>query len=661
LTLASNAATSVGDFIKRIASLPLEDDGQTKWAVRIQNEIKNRLQGLTAWDVQQREIQAYVGELVQAADHARNLTNDFFHAQLASAEVMIPAMKALQPDSPTSAINLLDDYVSKGMGTLGQGFSRVQNGAFAELASTIDQGAAMADKVRCAVARPAAIIAGLSRDLGALSGSGPGAIAKLANQLTSATDLAPKLDDLKNAIPDAKLFSVLPLRELIAALNADTGELARNQIPAVTQATLPDHFEQVWEWTTKVASKDFGFVAFKVSDDAESQVKLHISSVTRIDTPKSEAEARQPHGTVTTRGFLGYWDEQTKQADTSATVPAFDLVILGLIDVAFYYVEFSSQAAIGGSPTTKLTPHMGPIEFLGPLKFVKTLESFLSSLLGDAFHVELTPDHIEIGFDLIFPPITVGACTLRNVAVGASLRLSFTNQPLRFGFNFARKKRRCELAVMCFGGTAFLEVGLLSDGTKELEGALEFGGILAFDVGVAYGELYLLAGFHFRITNTLTDLSGYLRAGGDLYVLELIHASVEFILAGKYRTEALPGGGNRHQIYGICTITVSIDLFLFSAHVSISMEKKIDGSSDSGSQQAKLRRSSVFQFASSRREVEADVEPLPVAYFERDWRDVRGRFPYPESKPTEIPAAIDAWDRDYWSQFGFGQAAPQGV
>jgi hypothetical protein len=85
-----------------------------------------------------------------------------------------------------------------------------------------------------------------------------------------------------------------------------------------------------------------------------------------------------------------------------------------------------------------------------------------------------------------------------------------------------------------------------------------------------------MAGVYFRISSSETTLSGYIRAGGNLSVLGLIHASVEFLLMVTYQKR-----GDRSVLYGSCTITISIDLFMFSMDVDITMEKTIAGSSSS--------------------------------------------------------------------------------
>ena len=50
---------------------------------------------------------------------------------------------------------------------------------------------------------------------------------------------------------------------------------------------------------------------------------------------------------------------------------------------------------------------------------------------------------------------------------------------------------------MCFDGRGFFLAALAGDGSCGLQGALEFGGRLVFDFGIALGGLYVMAGFCF--------------------------------------------------------------------------------------------------------------------------------------------------------------------
>jgi hypothetical protein len=652
-----NTAEQFYEKVKNVDTLLSKDPAQN-WAGRLQSELTTRLAALPSWEAKRREITAYLDELRNAGQQADQFGNQFFHAQVAEAEAVIPALKAMGNGSAIQPIQHLQDYLAKGMGDLGKGLSRVQNGAFARLNQAIDQGAAMADQVRCAVARPAAIVAGISRDLGALVGNGPDAINKLANQIGNLpAEQKPTLDDLKNAIPDAKLFSVLPLRDIIKALT-QAGAIAKNQLPVINLKNLPDHFEQTWEWTTAVSSQSFGILDFKV-EEYQYPASLHISSVTRVDTPKvdlsntSSVDLKKLRGTITLRGLLGFWDEQAKKAAPETDLPAFHLVILGMIDVAFKSVEFSAEGPINETPKPSINPKIGDIQFQGPLKFVATLQEYLKSLLGDVFKLDITPEQLLVGFNIGPLGFAIGVVAIDNVAIGAALILSFTNKPLRFRFNFCSFDEPFTLTVMCFGGRGFFQAELATDGYRDLQGAIEFGGALDFSVpALAHGDLYVMAGFYFRLTNSQTDLSGYFRAGGNLYVLGLVHVSAEFLLAGRYRKE-----GSANNIYGIASLTISIDLFMFSFDVSVTMEKRIAGSSDSSSQsQSALDdRRPLFHFASFNRLADETQQPIgEKSYFARDFRPTPGRFDF---DPRNAETSMSDWNQAYWSQFDFECAA----
>jgi hypothetical protein len=210
---------------------------------------------------------------------------------------------------------------------------------------------------------------------------------------------------------------------------------------------------------------------------------------------------------------------------------------------------------------------------------------------------------------------------LRNISLGVGLRLSLGEAPLRFDFNFSSWEKPFELTVMCFGGRGGFRAALYSDGNREIEGFLEFGGSLAFDVVIASGGLYVMAGVYFKLNGNSTELAGYLRAGGTLSVLGLIHASVEFLLMVRYED---PGG----SLYGIAKVTVSIDLFLFSFDVTITMEKRIAGSRPE-------RDNPPIRAGNAR----ADVPPIPPqVYFTSG--PAEGRF-----------ETTEEWNRDYWCQF----------
>jgi hypothetical protein len=114
---------------------------------------------------------------------------------------------------------------------------------------------------------------------------------------------------------------------------------------------------------------------------------------------------------------------------------------------------------------------------------------------------------------------------------------------------------------------------------KALEVSLEFGATAALDIGVASGEVHMMAGIYFSLqrkegsSDLSAILTGYLRLGGSLNVLGIISISVEFNLSFTY-------DGARDKAYGRATLTVSVHVLFFSASVELTVERAFGGSGD---------------------------------------------------------------------------------
>ena len=109
--------------------------------------------------------------------------------------------------------------------------------------------------------------------------------------------------------------------------------------------------------------------------------------------------------------------------------------------------------------------------------------------------------------------------------------------------------------MLIFGGGGFFHVELDTDGLRMLEAAFEFGATAALDIGVASGEVHIMAGIYFAVEKKAipdhgeqmcASLSGYLRCGGSLCVLGLVKISVEFYLSFTYYAARREGEGPGH-------------------------------------------------------------------------------------------------------------------
>ncbi len=223
-----------------------------------------------------------------------------------------------------------------------------------------------------------------------------------------------------------------------------------------------------------------------------------------------------------------------------------------------------------------------PIVFGGDLKFVEELRNAIPpGLFGTGPFLELlnNPPGIRAGFSFALPPITVGVFALKDVSLGAALTLPFlTGKPV-FDFNVSERAHPFLLSVAIFGGGGFFHLQLDTAGVKMLEASFEFGATAALDIGVASGEVHIMAGIYFAMQRKdpgnvlVATLTGYLRLGGSMSVLGIVKISVEFVLSFTY-------DGARDKAYGRATLTVQVEILFFSMAVELTVERAFGGSGD---------------------------------------------------------------------------------
>ena len=108
---------------------------------------------------------------------------------------------------------------------------------------------------------------------------------------------------------------------------------------------------------------------------------------------------------------------------------------------------------------------------------------------------------------------------------------------------------------------------------EQIEAAIEFGGNISLNLGIASGGVYVMAGIYFSYSASQVMLTGYLRCGGYLEVLGLICISIEFYLGFTYLKKD-PSGG---EAWGQATVTVKVEIAFFSKSVSLTVEKRFAG------------------------------------------------------------------------------------
>ena len=113
------------------------------------------------------------------------------------------------------------------------------------------------------------------------------------------------------------------------------------------------------------------------------------------------------------------------------------------------------------------------------------------------------PLGVHAGLAIGLPPAGVGVFALKNIAFSAGLTIPFLDGKPVVDFGFARRDNPFLLAVSLFGGGGFFHIELDTDGIRMLEAAFEFGAVAALDIGVASGEVHIMAGIYFKMEKQL--------------------------------------------------------------------------------------------------------------------------------------------------------------
>jgi hypothetical protein len=207
-----------------------------------------------------------------------------------------------------------------------------------------------------------------------------------------------------------------------------------------------------------------------------------------------------------------------------------------------------------------------------------------------------SPTQVTAGFAIPIPTVAVGVLTIQNIAFGAALTIPFTGKPARVRFNFSEREDPFIVTVLGLGGGGFFAIALGLDGMELLEMSIEVGASVALDFGVASGEVHAFAGLYFKLeripaTDTVAEhdqasLTGYVRLGGSLDVLGIVSVSIELYLGLTYK--AAP----ENELWGQATLTIEVEVLLFSASYSFSVERRIAGGSSSSSANVPLMAAS---------------------------------------------------------------------
>lgn len=254
-----------------------------------------------------------------------------------------------------------------------------------------------------------------------------------------------------------------------------------------------------------------------------------------------------------------------------AELKDFALVLLPgapLTRFAFDHLSFRG----GSSGKTEVDVVIQDIEFLGMLGFIETIKELIPlDGFSDPPYVDVSPEGVEAGFSLELPNVAIGVFALSNMALAADVRVPFLGEAVTVGFSFCSRERPFTLQVTFIGGGGWFLMRLAPDGLQVLELGLEAGATLSVDFGVASGSVSAMIGVYMRLEGEGGSLTGYFRLRGEVDVLGLITASIELYLALTYD---FPTG----KMIGEASLTIKVEVFLFSASVTVRAERQFAGS-----------------------------------------------------------------------------------
>jgi hypothetical protein len=351
---------------------------------------------------------------------------------------------------------------------------------------------------------------------------------------------------------DATLLGGIKLSEIVQA----SLSLAGAEVPKLVSRDFPDRVEASFDWDTQVQASDTRKLIIPNADPGEPGTRLIMSGVVR--TPLDPA--------------------QPASFQASAVMNNFKVNLFGFVILWFEELSFKTKSGQKPDVSVQMRPGDDAVAFGGPLEFVNALRRYIpSNGFSDPPALLVTPSGISASYSLNLPAVEVGVFALSNVAIGASFSLPFDGAPAVVRFAFSAREHPFSLTVSLLGGGGFFAIAVSSHGVNEIEAALEFGAVVAINLGVASGSVEVKAGVYFHWRELPSDkgsveLAGYVRIHGELCVLAIISVALTFNLQLGYQKE-----GDRSIVYGEASLTVEIDILMFSTSVSVRCRREFSG------------------------------------------------------------------------------------
>lgn len=451
------------------------------------------------------------------------------------------------------AFSIASQFVTAGFQELKDGVNNYVNAGQVYLQKAKDEAAAaLAAPVETtgALIAPYLGIDGISKHLGPFGGD----IAKLASGTFDPKQF------FKGAFP--KLLGSIDLASLLQPLTKFPGQLPKamkittNRVGAVVTTTMDWHPDLGDDPILKVFTAS---VRPKPSDSPiPATLDLHGRFV---------ADAQHPENST---------------YEITGDLRNFTLNLLGTGPLRVLELQFNRLAFRSASgEKADLDVDIRNTKFHGPLEYIAKLQKFLKS---NGIRVDVAGSGIRADADIALPNIGLGALTIKNVKIAVGLSIPFDGKPVRANFAFSSREDPFVLTVSLFGGGGFIGMRVGGERIEMFEASLEFGASVSLDFGVASGSITVMGGVYFKLeamkddtgkTYDSVQLTAYIRLTGELDVLGVVTVTIEFYLELSFVSG---GPGQAGRLFGRGTLTIEVDVTLYSDTVEITVERTFAGS-----------------------------------------------------------------------------------
>ena len=493
---------------------------------------------------------------------SQQLDQPSFYPTLAQAEVNIPAIaQLLQPGAAgTTNITLDPDYLAAGFPPANATGHPNAPSIYLRLTQAVPMDFSGSGDKSGGVVSPSLNIMGLSRTLGTVGGDPTltGANQKPFADLQQG-NFNPQ--SIFAGMSSAKLLGTIPLTDIIPLTPIDLSKgpdakaLTIKTTPVLTHPQAPPTaIDTTIDWSPKLQDSGVFLASYPVSSTPNAT--LRVQATLHKDFTGSPA-------TTSITGLLNN----------------FTLSIFDSINVGFSSFKFTSNS---GEKMT-LEPTVGAVSFMGAMSFVNALQSMLSQAGSNwgGLTIDVQPSGLTVKDTVSLPDIAVGIMSLQNLAFSAELDLPFTGEAVTMTFMFCSKQKPFVMSYCAFAGGGFFAITVALDGLRSVEISLWFGGSLAINLGVASGGVHIMAGIDLTIGTDPTtqkqiiSAGAFIQLGGALNVLGLITISIEFDLSLYYYSQYQQ---LTDVLVGQCTLTVQIDISVFSKSVDLTVERILTSS-----------------------------------------------------------------------------------